>query len=66
MKKLLLYAAVLGFLPTADDWQRKIDILKEEYYSKTIFLPRKAKKKRKKELLSNINFYESMKSYNPF
>lgn len=67
MKKLLLYGAFLGSLiPTKDDWERKIEALREEYYLKVIFLPRKLKKKRKKELLSNMKFYERMKSYNPF
>lgn len=67
MKKLLLYAAFYGSLiPTAEDWEKKIDKIREEYHTKTKFLPRKKKKKRKKELLKSMNFYESMKTYTPF
>lgn len=67
MNRLLLMAAAFGsMIPSANDWQVKIDTIKEEYHSVVKNLPRKAKKKRKKELLKTINFYYRMKDYSMF
>ena len=50
------YALVYNSLPTKEDWNRKIDILKEEYH-KTSNLPRKLKKRKRKDLNSIYSLY---------
>lgn len=55
-----------AMLPSKDDWQVKIDKVVDEYLNKTIHLPRKAKKQRRKELLASYNFYKSLQNYDPF
>lgn len=54
---------VSAMLPTPDDWQAKIDKVTDEYWNGTIHLPRKAKKKRRKELNSEYSFLVSMKNH---
>lgn len=66
MKNYLTFAQfALATIPTKDDWQKKIDELINNYYNKTIFLPRKKKKKAKKEALKELSFLKAMKDYTP-
>lgn len=67
IKSVLPFYALstLAMLPTEEDWQKKIDKVLDEYWNDTIHLPRKAKKKRRKELNSEYSFLVSMKEYNP-
>lgn len=68
MRSILPYIAfaVHAMLPSKEDWQVKIDEVLDEYLNKTIHLPRKAKKKRRKELLASYNFYKALQNYDPF
>lgn len=50
------YALAYNSLPTKEDWNRKIDILREEY-RKTSNLPRKLKKRKRKDLNSMYSLY---------
>ncbi len=52
-------------LPSSDDWQVKIDKVVEEY-GKTKDLPRKLKKKMRKELNLSYSMYVHFRDNNPF
>jgi len=54
-----------AMIPSKDDWDRKANEC-IELYKHTYNLPRKLKKKKRKELNHNYNFYLSMKDYKPF
>lgn len=65
MLKTVLSSSLLftNMMPSEKDWQKKIDKVVDEYWNATIHLPRKAKKKRRKELNSEYSFLMSMKEY---
>ena len=64
---LLMQAAVFGaMMPNKNDWQQKIDKVVDEYFNITINLPRKQKKKRKKELNSEYSFLCHMRDWKSF
>lgn len=54
---------LVNMLPSEKDWQEKIDKVVDEYFNETIHLPRKEKKKRRKELNSDYSFFMAMKKY---
>ncbi len=64
---ITLYAmGIATMIPSKDDWQVKIDAVADEYWNKTIHLPRKQKKRRRKELNKTYSFYKSMQKWKPF
>lgn len=67
LRGMLAYSTFMieSMLPTKKDWQVKIDKVVDEYWNKTIHLPRKKKKKRRKELNAEYSFLRSMQEYDP-
>lgn len=55
-----------SFMPNDKDWDIKIKKVTDEFWLETPKLPRKLKKKRRKELNEEFRFLNSMKNWKPF
>lgn len=66
LSKYLAMASIVGaMLPNEHDWDVKIDNVISEY-RKSKNLPRKLKKKKRKQLTIDYNLYTQMKGFSIF